>query len=510
VIRLKSTLVTSLIISFLLTTLIFGANTILAQAQPKITVVGTPDEERPVDFTSIQAAINTASSGDTILVYKGTYNESVQINKNVFVVGEDRELTIINNDTADAVFSLRADRVTVKNFTIKKAGTGPAGIGVQILSGHNVISQNKILSLQEGILVYSYANNTISDNVILSNTNTGINLYLSSGNTILRNVMSRNSVGVYFSFSGSNTFSGNIVSNNSIGMIISPYSNNNTFYQNDFVDNGDQISTSGSVNVWNYGGEGNYWSTYSGTDGNADGIGDSFYSIDVANRDNKPLMGMFSRFVATSGRQEVSVTIISNSTVSDFRFQTGQETGNQILLYNINGEDGTTGFSRIAIPIQLMNYSLMLVGAEEAHPKPLNNSNNDYTVLYFTYPHSAQTVAIISSRTFVMYNELAEKYDKLMKELDSLNTSYLDLLSNYAAFLEEYGQLQQDYDALNSSYYSHLSNYSESLENMRSLMYIFAAATGVLIIATIYLSKRAHTESTKTKEEGKETTVTTQ
>jgi hypothetical protein len=83
---------------------------------------------------------------------------------------------------------------------------------------------------------------------------------------------------------------------------------NNTIYHNSFVNNGKQVSTSGSplpspapLNVWNdgYPSGGNYWSDYTGVDvksgpnqdqPGSDGIGDTPYTIDSNNMDHYPLM----------------------------------------------------------------------------------------------------------------------------------------------------------------------------------------------------------------------------
>ncbi len=503
---LKRRIIMLLIISYLLSLSFFNGSRWFAKAQPKTWIVGTVDEERPVDFKSIQAAVNNASSGDTIFVYKGIYYENIEVSKpNIALVGEDRDLTIINGTGGDVIISIRADRVTVTGFTIRKTAIGASGIGIQVVSGNNVIKGNTIEGIQEGILVYSYGDNTISDNILRWNTNTGINLYLSINNLVTANMLSNNSVGVSLSLSGSNMFSENTISNNSVGVFVSPNSNNNSFYHNNFVDNGNQAMTSGSINIWDYRGEGNYWSTYRGNDPNRDGIGEFAYGIDVANRDSKPLMGMFFNFTAKLARETFVVSTISNSTVTDFRFETGSETGNQMLLFNVDGEDGTTGFCRVAIPVRLMNYTLVLVGSEEIEPNVVTNSDKENTYLYFAYEQSRQTVAIISSKMVNMYNELLNQYYMLQNILQDyladLNSTYLGLLADYTALVESYSQLQQEYNLLNSSYYEHLRDYDESLENTRNLMYIFAGAAGVLIVATVYMSKRANTHPPKTDEE---------
>jgi len=65
---------------------------------------------------------------------------------------------------------------------------------------------------------------------------------------------------------------------------------NNTFYRNTVINNDKNVESSSSVNFWDNGEEGNYWSDYNGTDSNGDGIGDIPYIIDENNRDNFPLM----------------------------------------------------------------------------------------------------------------------------------------------------------------------------------------------------------------------------
>ena len=53
----------------------------------------TVDDDGPADFSSIQDAVDAASTGDSIQVFPGIYNESVQV--------WDKVLTIEKFDTGD-------------------------------------------------------------------------------------------------------------------------------------------------------------------------------------------------------------------------------------------------------------------------------------------------------------------------------------------------------------------------------------------------------------------------
>jgi hypothetical protein len=243
-------------------------------------------------------------------------------------------------------------------------------------------------------------------------------------------------------------------------------------------------------------------------------------------------MGMFSEFSITLEREIYSVTVISNSTISLFMFQIGAETGNKIIYFNATGKDSTIGFCRVKIPTKLMNYPhIVLVDSEEIIPTLLNVSNEVYAYLYFTYLPNNHTITIISSKTLALYFELLDEYLKLQKDLYNLNETYhallenynillsnytelqitfgelndsylkhlLDysaLLGNYNILLYNYSQLQVSFHELNDSYLKHLLDYSEQMQNIRNLTYILVALTAILIITTVYLSKRAHTNVT--------------
>jgi len=491
---LKKAISILFLISCLLSTPSLITREISVKASPVILTVDPITIIVPDNYTTIQGAINNASSGDTIFVHIGTYYEHVVINKTITLVGEDNNFTIIDGNKTDNVIHIRANNVTVKGFTIQNSGRYVySGILVDHSTG-NVIINNKVRYNYEGISLLYSSGNVVCDNTILSNDD-GVYLYSSSSNVVSGNILLHNEFnGISLYYSSSNVVRGNtILSSNYYGIYLAFLSNNNTIYHNNF-NNTDQ-AWSESTNIWNFGDEGNYWSDYTKQDINKDGIGDTPYDINAANKDNYPLMGMFSEFNITLERKTYSVTVISNSTISVFRFQIGAETGNKIIHFNATGEDDTVGFCRAKIPTKLMNYPhIVLVDSEEIIPKVLNVSNESYAYLYFTYPHKNQTITIIYSEALHLYNELLNDYLRL-------NETYHSLLENYNVLLSNYTQLRISFGELNDSYLKHLLDYSEQMQNIRNLTYILAALTAIFIIATIYLSKRVHARITaKSKE----------
>lgn len=484
---------------------------ISVKASPKTLTV---DDDGQAEFNTIQEAINNATSGDTIFVKAGTYYEQVVVNKTVSLIGEDRDSTIVDGGGTGSVISMiTASKVSIRGFTLRNSGIDPNDSGIYVYgssgndishntiinnfygiscfssTGGNVVSDNTISSNNfYGVYLYSSHNHVFSSNIIMDNSD-GISIVNSNDNVVSDNTISSNTLcGVYLYSSLNNVVSSNIITNNRYGMQLF-YSSNNVIYRNNF--NNTNQAESDSTNVWDNGVEGNYWSDYAGQDLNGEGIGDTPYLIDANNRDNRPLMGMFSDFNVTLKRETYHVTTICNSTISNFKFKIGPETGNKIIRFNATGKDGTVGFCRVTIPTELMNHPyIVLVGEEEIVPTSLDVSNETYVCLYFTYLHSSHTITIISSKTLHLYNEL-------LKVLYNLNATYYDLLNNYSVLLDNYSQLQESYRELNNSYWEHLTDYFKNVHNIRSLMYIFAATTAIFIITTIYLSKRAHAGKTK-------------
>ena len=189
------------------------------------------------NYSSIQQAIDNASSGDTIFVYHGLYVEHLVVDKTISLIGEDSKTTIIDGDNTGSVISIYSNNISIRGFTIRNSGIGFAGVSI-----------------------YSNSNN-ISHNIITLNLGRGI--YISSDrNKIEYNVISKNYDGLYIFDSKENFICFNTVSDNSYyGIYVSKYSMNNSFYENNLIRNGQHAHDAG-VNIWDDGWHGNYWDDY--------------------------------------------------------------------------------------------------------------------------------------------------------------------------------------------------------------------------------------------------------
>jgi len=101
------------------------------------------------DYTTIQAAIDVVSDGDTVSVAAGTYIENINFNgKNIAVIGENQKTTIIDGNESGSVvtFENSEDSTTVlKGFTITNGYAQNTGGGITI-NGASPIVESCIIS----------------------------------------------------------------------------------------------------------------------------------------------------------------------------------------------------------------------------------------------------------------------------------------------------------------------------------------------------------------------------
>ncbi|MGB9959819.1 MAG: right-handed parallel beta-helix repeat-containing protein [Candidatus Bathyarchaeales archaeon] len=299
----------------------------------------------PTDVVAIEGAIYIRADGSVegtaairrdgnVYTFTDNVYGSIVVEKdNVVVDGAGYTLQGTGNETGIQITS--GENVTIKNLNIKSFGKGIAledsskctivgnnmvynnwGIKLYNASG-NIISENQITEnipieglFGGGIFIRGFSNR-VYGNYIADNEN-GVILYndygCTSSNTISENYITNNDVGIRFydGYGGTsnNDIFENYIANNGVGMYIDkiPWGggvSNNSICRNSFVGNtrqvydiywDDKLFIPRSVNSWDNGTTGNYWSDYTGKDADGDGIGDTPYIIDENNRDNYPLM----------------------------------------------------------------------------------------------------------------------------------------------------------------------------------------------------------------------------
>jgi len=219
-------------------------------------------------YTTIQSAMDAASTGDVISVGEGTYNENLVVRTNgILLIGKNKEKTIIDGQKTGSVIRVEANNVVVSGFTLQNnGGSGKEDAGITLYSANgNMVVNSILVNNTIGIAIYSSSNgNVISGNYIRSNYRNGIFVYSSDDNKIYNNNIQNNQIGFY----------GDAARTSSI-------------YSNNFIDNKDQAYDNSGLNSWDDGKSGNYWSTFKGSG--------AFNILGGANsKDNYPLSNAVS------------------------------------------------------------------------------------------------------------------------------------------------------------------------------------------------------------------------
>ncbi|MCW7076006.1 MAG: right-handed parallel beta-helix repeat-containing protein [Candidatus Syntrophoarchaeum sp.] len=200
----------------------------------------------PDDYLTIQAAVNSASAYDTIIVKDGTYTENVRVNTAHLTIKSENgsgSTMVQAASSNDHVFDITANYVNISGFTVTGATSGTWTTGIRVNNADScTISENNVNGNRHGIrLSGSSSQNIIRDNTVSSNEKYGV--YLSSDSTdeneIIQNTLASNEAGVYINNADYNNISCNYIFNNSYGIYLKAGSTDNTIKHNNIIANGE-------------------------------------------------------------------------------------------------------------------------------------------------------------------------------------------------------------------------------------------------------------------------------
>lgn len=130
------------------------------------------DVKVPLQYATIQEAINAVSSGNTICVSAGTYNENVLVNKSIRLSGKGAFKTVINGQVPGFyAMYITANNVTLEGFFIQAVGTNDALQLAESISGTNI--RYNYLKAGYGAIAFLVSNaqtgNIVQNNILEGN-----------------------------------------------------------------------------------------------------------------------------------------------------------------------------------------------------------------------------------------------------------------------------------------------------------------------------------------------------
>lgn len=237
--------------------LIMSGQAVIAQQEPGLDISSNPDSidgshfcrrvfvdddfdpSTPgwgvIRFDKIQDGIDAVAIGGKVIVFSGTYQESLMINKPLKLLGEDKETTIIDASNSTEMgdgygINILAGDVTISGFTIQNTLHPDSGIwiedrtknievtdnifqncsayGVSLSGSENIVIAKNIFRVESGIHGFWSSNfATVSNNVF---EDCGVSFY-ESYNLVITDNLFTGEYGGFIStyYSGNNVISGN-------------------------------------------------------------------------------------------------------------------------------------------------------------------------------------------------------------------------------------------------------------------------------------------------------------
>lgn len=192
---------------------------------------------------TLQSMIDAAWPGDTVRVPAGVWNENLELQKRVALIGEPG--ATIRGTGVGSCVTVWADSCLVEGLAIERSGHALVheDAGILLRSDGNRILRNRLSDVLFGIYLYRSDDNDISDNDIEGRTaleqgerGSGVHIWDSYDNRLVGNTIRHTRDGFYIQNASHTWIEGNEVSDLRYGLHYM-YADSNTFVGNRFHDN---------------------------------------------------------------------------------------------------------------------------------------------------------------------------------------------------------------------------------------------------------------------------------
>lgn len=211
-------------------------------------------------ISTLKDGIAQAKDFDTIIVKKGTYKEyDVLVNKPLTIIGEN--YPVIDGESKGEIITVVSDNVTVDGLFIINVGNSYTAdyAAIRVKNSKNFLIQNLVLEkLFFGIYIEKsrdgkvFHNKIIGDAVEEYNSGNGIQLWYSKNVQIEHNFVQHVRDGIYLEFSDFCTIKNNVSSLNVRYGLHFMFSNDDTYQDNEFSDNGAGVAVMFSKRIKMY------------------------------------------------------------------------------------------------------------------------------------------------------------------------------------------------------------------------------------------------------------------
>jgi parallel beta-helix repeat protein len=208
-------------------------------------------------FPTIKSAIAAAKDGDTVFVMAKTYGESpIMVNKRIVLMG--LQTPVLDGNLKHEIMIIEADGAVIQGFHFRNSGfSGYEDVaGLRLMQCRDVIVRNnKFTNTFFGVYGQHAVNCIIQNNTFFSSaldetvSGNGIHCWKSDSMIIKGNRVQGHRDGIYFEFVTNSLIEGNTTTGNARYGLHFMFSNDDTYLNNEFNDNGAGVAVMYSKRV---------------------------------------------------------------------------------------------------------------------------------------------------------------------------------------------------------------------------------------------------------------------